>query len=106
MPIDSWTASEKKIARRIFEAALQRELDETIARFKAKAAQVQQPDDMWALEDFLRKARRAIDSKYDYRYSQLDLVLARLLREKRIDESELSGFSTERQAFIRGVANL
>jgi hypothetical protein len=79
-----WSSSEKGIARRVFEAALARELAEAIAEFKARAAAVASPEEMWALEEFLSHTRREIEAKYDYRYSQLDIVFGKLLRERRI----------------------
>ena len=106
MPDGTWTDAEKKIARRVFEAALQRELAEVLEEFKVKAASSKEPEDMWAMQEYLAQARREIDGKYDYRYSQLDLVLGRLLREKRIDELELKGLAEEKLAYIRRVASL
>jgi Photoprotection regulator fluorescence recovery protein len=106
MPGETWTDREKKIARRVFEAALHRELAEVMAEFKARAAEAKEPEDMWAVQQFLAQARRDIDSKYDYRYSQLDLVFGRLLREKRIEEQELQGLDEEKLAYIRHVASL
>jgi Photoprotection regulator fluorescence recovery protein len=106
MPGTNWTESERKIARRVFEAALQRELAATLAEFKRRAATANEPEDMWAIQEYLAGMRREIDSKYDYRYSQLDLVFVRLLREGRIEEEELSGLSEDRLAYIRRVASL
>jgi len=59
---------------------------------------------MWSIQQFLATARRDIDFKYDYRYSQLDLVFGRLLREGRIGERDLQGLSEEKLACIRRVA--
>lgn len=106
MPGETWTDGEKKIARRVFEAALHRELAAVMAEFKSRAAIAKEPEDMWAVEEYLAQARRDIDRKYDYRYSQLDLVFGRLLREKRIEELELRGLSEEKLACIRRVASL
>lgn len=105
MSAHAWTQGEKTIARRVFEAALERELAEVMAEFKARAARAQEPDDMWATRQYLAQARRDIDRKYDYRYSQLELVFAVLLREQRIAESELEGPADERLAVIRGIAS-
>lgn len=102
----TWTASEKKIARRVFEAALQRELADVMAEFKASAANAKTPEDMWVVQEYLAHTQREIDSKYDYRYSQLNLVFGRLLREKRIEENELKGLAEEKIAYIRHVASL
>jgi hypothetical protein len=97
-----WKDSEKKLARKVFDAALQRELAEVMGEFKARAANVRIPEEMWTLEDFLARSRRAIDAKYDFRYSQLLRVFGVLVREKRVPEEELAGLSAEKLDFIRG----
>jgi hypothetical protein len=106
MPGETWTDREKKVARRVFEAALHRELAEVMAQFKSRAASAKGPEDMWAVQEYLAQARRDIDRKYDYRYSQLDLVFGRLLREGRIEELVLKGLAEEKLACIRRVASL
>jgi hypothetical protein len=106
MSSTKWSAPEKRVARRVFEAALCSELDELMTEFKRRAAAAQEPDDMWSVEQFLAVARRDIDAKYDYRYSQLDLVFGRLLREGRIGERDLDGLSDDKLASIRRVASL
>jgi hypothetical protein len=106
MPEAAWSASEKKLARRVFEQALATELAQTIADFKARAAAVVEPRDLWPLEDYLRSRRREIDVKYDYRYSRLRAVFGQLLREGRISEDALAGLSEDKLADIRRVAGL
>ena len=100
---DKWTESEKKVARRVFETALQAELAETIETFKAKAAAISAPDDMWPLKDFLLKHQREIDAKYEFRYSRLILLFAQLLREHRITVAQLHGLSDDKLALIRQI---
>jgi hypothetical protein len=103
---NDWTTSEKKIARRVFERALGAELAEVMNTFKTMAASAALPDDMWSAEAFLANARRSIDRKYDYRYSQLLLVFGQLLREGRITEEELSGLADDKVQAITRVATL
>jgi hypothetical protein len=101
-----WSDREKKIAHAVFEAALQQELAEIIAKFKARAERVQTPDELWPLEDWLAKQRRHVDERYDFRYSQLILVFASLLREGRITRSQLDGLAPDKLASIDSVASL
>ena len=101
-----WTDSEKRVARRAFDAALQRELAEVMAEFKQRAVTAKEPEDMWTVEQYLTTARKQIDSKYDYRYSQLATVFGWLLREGRIGVSDLQGLSGDKLAHIRRVASL
>jgi hypothetical protein len=62
-----WSDAEKKIARRAFEKALHQELDEVIHEVKEMARDIKEPPDLWKLEDYLTRRRKAIDSTYDYR---------------------------------------
>ena len=96
-----WSTAEKKIARRAYDEALQSALTKIISEFKAKAAAVVTPSDVWAVEDYLRHQRREIDEMSDYRYSQLPLVFARLIHEGYLDERQLSGLSKEKLEIIR-----
>lgn len=100
-----WSESEKKVARRVFDAALAAELAQILAEFKASAAAAAQPDDMWAVQEHLYRKRREIDEKYDFRYSQLPRVFGRLLREGRIDEAHLAGLAEEKLSYIRRIAS-
>jgi hypothetical protein len=101
-----WTYSEKKIARRVFDSALQKELTELISAFKRRAQMSATPDDVWAIAESLLEQRREIDQKYDYRYSQLLVVFGRLVREKRIRIDEVEGLSDEKLSVIGRVASL
>jgi Photoprotection regulator fluorescence recovery protein len=101
-----WTEAEKKLSRRAFEVALQAELADVLQDFKARAAAVQTPDDMWPIEHFLSQRRRELDAKYDYRYSQLISVFGRLVREGRLTEAHLEGLSHDKLEYVRRIAAL
>jgi hypothetical protein len=96
-----WSAAEKKIARRAFEAALETALAGIMAEFKAKAAAAVTPEDMWSVEHFLRQRRREIEETFDYRYSQLPVVFGRLILEGHLDEARLAGLSEDKLEEIR-----
>jgi Photoprotection regulator fluorescence recovery protein len=101
-----WSDSEKKIAKRAFDAALSRELASLLANTKSSALHATTPDDIWALHDLLSEKRKEIDHKYDYRYSQLIYVFARLLREKWIMESDLEGLREDKLMAILQLAEI
>ena len=101
-----WSPSEKKIVRRVYDTALESELAEIMADFKARAAAVASSDAMWDLEGYLHRKGREIEDKYDYRYSQLIFLFARLLREGRIREDQLHGLSEEKLSYIRRIVSL
>jgi hypothetical protein len=69
-----------------------------MAEFKRRAARTINPEDMWAIQGYLAHAQRQIDTKYDYRYSQLVFVFGRLLRENRISLQDLHGLAAENGA--------
>ena len=75
-----------------------------IREAKQKAGQIKEPADLWELEHYLTQRRKDIDRKCDYRYSQLDLVFGRLLREKWIDEEDLRTLGEEKLEAIRTYA--
>ena len=100
----AWSRSEKAIARKAFDAALERELEEVIREAKQKAGQIKEPTDLWDLEHYLTQRRKEIDRKYDYRYSQLDLVFGILLPEKWIGEEDLRGLKEDKLRAIRSFA--
>lgn len=101
-----WSPSEKKLAREVFESALQNELAEIIAKFKSEAATISEPDDLWALIKRTDHQREEIDRKYDFRYTQLLSVFGHLLREDRISEDDLQGLSEQKMAIILFGAGL
>lgn len=96
-----WSGSEKKIARQAYEAARQTVLAGTLAEFKAKAAAATTIDDMWSIVDASRERRRDLEALLDYRYSQLPVVIARLIVEGHLDERQLVGLSEDKIEEIR-----
>ena len=96
-----WTRSEKKIARKAFDAALKRELEEVVQEAKQRAGQIKEPSELWDLEDYLTRRRKEINSKYDSRDSRLMHVLGRLLYEGRLEEEQLRGLSQHKLDAIR-----
>ncbi len=101
-----WSNSEKKIARQAFERAYQRECDAIQKRVSAMIAKLTNAHDIWRVHDFLSRKRREVDNKYDYRYSVLIFVFARLLREGWLDESDLDGLQEDKVSAIKEIASL
>jgi hypothetical protein len=99
-----WSRSEKAIARKAFDAALKRELHEVMQKTKKMASQINEPDDLWALEQYLTERRKDINRKYDTRGSRLKDVMGRLLYENRIGEDDLRGLGDEKMKAIRSFA--
>ena len=100
----TWSRSEKAVARQAFDAALKRELHQLMQEAKEISGQINQPSDLWDLQEYLTQRRKEIDRKYDYRYSHLTQVFGRLLHETRVSEEELRGFSEDKLRTIRSLA--
>jgi hypothetical protein len=99
-----WSHAEKKIAQRVFQHALQRELDGVASEAKKRMTNLKEPSDLWDLEAFLTRRRNEIDTEFDFRYSVLPRVFATLLRKRKITESELEGLGEEKIEFVRSLA--
>jgi hypothetical protein len=101
---DNWSKREKEIARKAFNNAYDRECMALIKEIKD--SNLQNSDQLWNLCDMLQKRRREMDEKYDYRYSMLIVVFARLIRDGCLNFEELEGFSQEKIEKINMLINL
>ena len=99
-----WSKTEKEAARRAFEGAYRKECGAIAAKIKEMAAATSEPEDLWRIHDVLTKQRRQTDEKYDYRYSVLLFVFARLLQEGWITETDLQGLADDKIEAIRYLA--
>jgi hypothetical protein len=106
MRSEEWTKSEKAAARRAFDLALEREYAKLAGEVRDRADRIAGPDDIWRLHDFLTKRRKEIDEKYDYRYSMLVWVFARLVNEGRIGIADLEGLGEKKLAEIRMMTEI
>ena len=97
-----WSPSEKKVARAAFDHALDQELAECVAEFKAKAAEATSTDDLWAIRDYLYRRQKEIERVFE----QLLWVFAGLLLEGRITKQQLAGRSEEKLASSRRLSTL
>jgi len=100
-----WSKTEKKIARVAFDKAYQRECSHLIEKIHTKAGEITGPDNIWRFHDFLTEKRDEIDKKYDYRYSKLILVFARLINEEWLDFEDLKGLAENKIGRIESLLN-
>ena len=97
----TWSATEKKIARKAFNQAYRRQCETILAQLKKMIARAAEPADIWKVHDYLSIQRKRTDQKYDYRYSVLLQVFARLLREGWLTEADLDGLQDDKIDRIR-----
>jgi hypothetical protein len=102
----NWSESEKKAADEAFKKAYEREINSLIEEVRQKASEIAEIDEVWRLHDFLSSRRHEIDGKYDYRYSVLIFVFARLLKEEWLSLDELKALEREKLAKITALARM
>jgi Photoprotection regulator fluorescence recovery protein len=99
-----WTAYEKKVARKAFDAALDRHLATITTEAKWMMGKVSRPSDLWKLEEYLSENRKAVDRLYQFKYSDLLRVFSILMRDGWLKEADLVGLSSGKIADIKRSA--
>ena len=99
-----WSPGEKKIARKAYELAYQREMEDMKNEIEKRIANLKENQDIWALEDFLYDRRQEMAEKYDYRYSVLMIVFMRLLQEGYLKVEDLKGLAEDKIIRIKESA--
>jgi hypothetical protein len=96
----SWSKTEKTVARKAYDLAYRREMENIKSEIISRAADIKEPAVIWALHDYLTDRRREIDRKYDYRYSVLIRVFADLICDGYLKPEELEGLREEKIEMI------
>ena len=102
----NWSESEKKGAQEAFKRAYEREINSLIEQVKQKVAQLTEIEELWQLHDLLSARRHEIDGKYDYRYSVLIFVFAKLLQEGWLNLDDLKALERDKLAKITALARI
>ena len=99
-----WSKKEKDIARKAFKVAYDRECKAILEKVRKMIFEVNDPTGLWRIQDYLKEKRNETDEKYDYRYSVLCFVFARLICEGRIQQKDLEGLAEEKLDEIRRIS--
>jgi hypothetical protein len=102
----TWTPTEKKVARRAFDKAFERQCTTIAAEAKRMIETVAAPSDIWRVQEYLSEHRKIVDRIYQYRYSTLFLVFSRLMRDGWLMETDLAGLEQAKIARIKRGASL
>jgi hypothetical protein len=94
-----WSKAEKKVAKEAFDKAYQCECKKIISDIKKY--KLERPDDIWSLSEMLKEREKEINQIYDYRYSQLVMVFAILIKRGCLSIKELEGLSDEKLEQIK-----
>jgi hypothetical protein len=98
-----WSKAERKVAQRAFDKAYEKECTALLAKVRETAATAQGPRDLWRIHDFLDEGRSEVNEKYDYRYSVLIVVFARLVQEGWLTLEDLDGLREDKLAKIQST---
>ena len=96
----NWSSAEKKVARVAFDAAVERERAAVRREVEAMLPRSADSSEIWSVRDYLNDTAREFDAKYDFRYSVLIGVFARLVAERWLSISELDGLAPEKLRLI------
>jgi hypothetical protein len=92
----TWSEAEKKIARKAFDRAFERQCATITEKAKQMLATSSPPRGVWQVHDYLSRERKKVDQTYDYRYSVLISVFAGLLRQGWLTKTDLSGLRPDK----------
>lgn len=101
-----WSTHEKKIAREVFDKAYMREIAALLEEVRQRAGAIAELEEMWKFHDFLSARRHELDGKYDYRYSDLIFLFARLLKEGWLQLEELEGLDPDKLTKVAVLARI
>ena len=99
-----WSKTEKLAAKRAFHTAYDRECEAITAKLQKMIASAKESGDIWRIHDYLSEQREKTDCKYDYRYSILLRVFARLMKEGWLTEADLDGVQEDKIEKIKSLA--
>jgi Photoprotection regulator fluorescence recovery protein len=106
MQDEHWSPTEKKIARAAFDKASEKEHAAILREVHSMLNASNDPRVVWRIHDYLSERRREHDQKFDYRYSELIFVFARLIREGWLTEEDLAGLAQEKLEKIRRIFSM
>ena len=101
-----WSNTEKILARQAYDRAYERECTKIKEKVHGMLSRTEDPKEIWKIDDYLRKNRRDMDSKYDYRYSILIVVFGKLMKEGLILDSDIDKLSKDKIDAIKRIASI
>ena len=101
-----WSNAEKILAREAYDRAYERECTKILEKVRGMLSSMEDPKEIWKIYDYLKKKRRDMDSKYDYRYLILIIVLGKLMKEGLILDSDIDKLSQDKIDAIKRVSSI
>ena len=102
---ETWTPTEKKLARMAFDNAFERQCTAITQEARRMLDTTTAPSEIFRVQEYLTEQRRIVDRLYDYRYSRLLGVFGRLLSDGLAREGDLHGLQPEKVNKIKHEAS-
>ena len=102
---ETWTPTEKKLARIAFDNAFERQCTAITQEARRMLETTSAPSDVFRVQEYLTEQRRIVDQLYEYRYSRLLGVFGRLLSDGWLREGDLNGLQPEKIAKVKHEAS-
>ena len=102
---ETWTPTEKKLARIAFDDAFERQCTAITQEVRRMLETTTAPSEIFRVQEYLTEQRRIVDRMYDYRYSRLLGVFGRLLSDGWLKQDDLHGLQPEKIAKIEHEAS-
>ena len=93
-----WSAKEKKIAKELYELAMQRDYDNLMSDIKKRVPKKR--EDVWALQKFLNEQAKEFNKVYQFKYSYLLEKFVYLVRKGLLSKKELQSLGEEKFTYI------
>jgi len=97
----TWTAAEKKTARRAFDKAFERHCATITAEVRRMLENTTASADIWRVQEYLSEQRKTVDRIYRCSYSGLTLIFSILMRDGWLTEADLVGPQQKKIARIK-----
>jgi hypothetical protein len=105
--MNNFTKSEKKVAKELFELAKKRDYEKL--KNDIHSFQLNSPENIWELRDFLNDKAKEFDNKYDYRYSVLEEVFSYFIIDGLLSIEEIQDLSQKHKeriiSLIKNIKN-
>jgi hypothetical protein len=101
-----WSVKEQEIAQSAFNKAYQREITALLESVRERSSSIVELGDIWNLNDLLNSKRHELDGKYEYEYSVLIFVFAKLLKEGWLNLNDLEGLTSDKRAKISALSRM
>jgi hypothetical protein len=102
---ETWTPTEKKLAKIAFDNAFERQCTAITQEARRMLEATTAPSEIFRVQEYLTEQRRIVDRLYDYRYSRLLGVFGRLLSDGWLREGDLHGLRSQKIAKIKHEAS-